>query len=146
MPQYPLERNRASEKTRHLLRSSPRTGAQKEPAAGWHPELPVLHKDQAASPWAPEPASLLQGCSAQGCVSCSYYGGDAKIPVGEFMEGMTSGQRHPSSIFKMQNRVYLASEGMFAHNIAAERRKHWNTFFQQANPRLLTASGKLKHP
>lgn len=130
MPQCPLERPRASAPSLLLpsLRSTGGTsggvklGSAQDPGAGL-----------------PSPG-LLPPPPPGGT------GEALKHRQGQFMEGTTCRQRHPSTVSKMKNGVYLASEGVFAFNIAAERRKHGKVFFQQANPRLLTASGKLKYP
>lgn len=113
---------------------------------------PLYHTrtGQSLSPWASLPSP---GRPAMGWVSCSCHclhlpaWGDAKIGSwGINVEEMTCRQGHPSIIFRMENDLCLASEGVFAYNLEGKRRKHWNTFFQQANSRLSTASGKLKHP
>lgn len=104
---------------------------------------------QSLSLWANLPSP---GCPATGWVSCSYHHlhptaqADAQRGPGKFVEEVTCRQGHPSIIFKMKNGLRLPSEGVFAYNLAGKRRKHWNTFFQQTNPRLSTASGKLKRP
>lgn len=59
---------------------------------------------------------------------CSYLHltarGDDKYNHGESVEEMTCRHGYPSIIFKTENGLCLASEGVFAYNLSEKRRKH----------------------
>lgn len=137
-----VRKTRASEETHHLLCCSPDPGEQREPAAAWSPDACSLcGTRQSPSPWVnlPSPGMLLLPQPGS-------KGEMLKYQQRTSHQGTICRQRHPSTIFKMKNGVYLDLQGVFVGDITAERREHWNTFFQQANPRLLAASDTLKHP
>lgn len=58
------------------------------------------------------------------------------------MEAMACRQRHPSTIFKMKNGVCLASDGVFAYKIAAEKTLKY--ILPTSKPQAIDSLWKIK--
>lgn len=98
------------------------------------------------SPQAPQPASLLQRCRAPGWLLLLPAHGSTREML-KYQQGGIHGrdgmQTETPQHYLQKGKWSLLS---FRWSVCIQDSSRENTFFQQANPRLLVASGKLKRP